>query len=115
MLSSLRIRCRTLALDIYNRYLDDIKYNDYSKEDVTQIIRDEYDPVTDEYLSDFDRDLYYIARDYRFSDSRISKYEKEAADIIHTSRTNLRSKKMMLLINIEINILMVYYKNKKGI
>ena len=56
-LSSLRIRCRTLALDIYNRYLDDIKYNDYSKEDVTQIIRDEYDPVTDEYLSDFDRDL----------------------------------------------------------
>ena len=36
--------------------------------------------------------MYYIARDYRFSDSRISKYEKEAADIIHTSRTNLRSK-----------------------
>lgn len=91
-LSSLRIKCRTLALDIYNRYLDDIKYNDYTREDVSEIIKDEYDPVTDDYLTSFDRDLYYIAREYRFSDSRISKYEKEAADIVHTSRQNLRTK-----------------------
>lgn len=91
-LSSLRIKCRTLALDIYNRYLDDIKYNEYSREDVSQIILDEYDPVTDEYLNSFDRELYSIARYYDLTDSKISKYEKEAEEIIHTSRTNLRSK-----------------------
>ena len=91
-LSSLRIRCRNLALDIYDRYLDDIKYNDYTKDDVSQILRDEYDSVTDEYFVDFDRDLYYIAREFDLSDSKINKYEREAEEIIHTSRNNLRTK-----------------------
>lgn len=102
ILSQLKIRCQTVANNLYNENLKDIKVTDWSQSDKYEVLSD-YDSYLDRFFEDYEIQVDYVISTFNLPAGRKLKMMNDGVSTALEVRSNL-SEKLSKAIN--------KYKNK---
>ena len=91
ILSQLKLRCQTVANNLYNENLKDIKVTDWSQSDKYEVLSD-YDSYLDGFFNDYEIQVDYVISTFNLPDGRKLKMMNDGVSAALEVRSNLSEK-----------------------
>lgn len=91
ILSQFKIRCQTVANNLYNENLKDIKVTDWSQSEKKEVLSD-YDSYLDGFYNDYEIQVDYVVATFNLPKGRKEKMLSDAVSTAMEVRSNLSEK-----------------------
>ena len=91
ILSQFKIRCQTVANNLYEENLKDIKVTDWSSSDIREVLTD-YDSYLEGFYDDYEIQVDYVMAEFNLPKGRRDKLMSDAVSTAMEVRSNLSEK-----------------------